>query len=283
MKKLTNISYIKELLRKYDFNFSKGLGQNFITNPSICPKMVEMSNINKDYVAIEIGTGFGVLTRELAKKAERVIAIEIDSKLLSVLNETLNGFDNITIINDDILNIDINKLIEKYCKNKKVCVCANLPYYITTPIIMKLLESRANIDFITAMVQKEAGTRLTAEFFDRNVGAITYGVRYFSTPEVLFNVSKGSFIPSPKVDSCVIKLTVKKNLPLDKQTQTLMFKIIKMCFMQRRKTILNGISNGFNIDKETVHNIISRAKLNSGTRPEKLSLDDFYMLAKFFY
>jgi len=282
MRELTNIGYIKELLNKYNFNFSKGLGQNFITNPHVCPKMVDMSGIDESYAVIEIGTGFGVLTRELAKKAKKVIAIEIDKKLLPVLDETLKDFSNITIINDDILDVNINGLIKKYCGGLKVCVCANLPYYITSPIIMTLLESKVDIEFITAMVQKEVGERLTASFGDRNIGAITYGVRYFSDPEILFKVSKGSFIPIPKVESCVIKMNVKMELPLEIEIEKMMFQLIKFAFMQRRKTILNSLSNGFNMNKEKVTVIIERAGVKSMERPERLTLDDFYRLAQYF-
>lgn len=278
MRELTNIGYINELLDKYNFNFSKNLGQNFIINPSVCPKMVEMSLIDNSYAVIEIGTGFGVLTRELAKMAKKVIAIEIDTKLMPVLDETLKDFDNVTIINKDFLKVDLNEIIKEHCNGLKVCVCANLPYYITSPIIMNLLEKKVNIEFITAMVQKEAGDRLTANFNDKNIGAITYGVRYFGNPKILFKVSKGSFKPSPKVESCVIKIDVNKTLPLNENEEKMMFRIIKYCFMQRRKTILNSMCNGFNISKEICSEIITNAGIKISERPEKLNLDDFYKL-----
>ncbi|MGL5972974.1 MAG: 16S rRNA (adenine(1518)-N(6)/adenine(1519)-N(6))-dimethyltransferase RsmA [Oscillospiraceae bacterium] len=280
MQQLTNIGTIKLLCDKYGFNFSKSLGQNFIINPSVCPKMVDMSNINKDYAVIEIGTGFGVLTKELAEKSSKVIAIEIDKKLLPVLDETLAEYNNIEIINDDILKVNLKKIIEEKCKGLKVCVCANLPYYITSPIIMNILEQKLDIEFITAMVQKEAGDRLVADFKSKSVGAITFGVRYYGNPKILFKVSKGSFMPSPKVESCVINISIIKDNILNEKQEKLMFKLIKMCFIQRRKTILNSLSNGLKLDKSIILNFLEKSNINEKERPERLNLKDFNKLSE---
>ena len=210
MENLTNINVIKDIFERHGFSFSKTLGQNFLINPSICPKIAEMGNAAEGWGVLEIGTGVGVLTHELAKRADKVVAVEIDERLIPILEETLAEHNNVTVINEDVMKADLAAIIDEHFKGLKVAVCANLPYYITSPIIMMLLESRLPIESITVMVQKEAGKRLCAEMGSRDTGAVTAAVRYYAEPKLLFNVSRGSFMPAPNVDSCVIRLDVNK-------------------------------------------------------------------------
>ena len=232
---------------------------------------------------LEIGPGIGVLTYELAKVSKKVVSIEIDSKLLPILNETLGEFNNIRIINDDVLKLDLNYLINEEFKGEEVSVCANLPYYITSPVIMKLLESKLPIRSITVMVQKEAADRICALPGTRESGAISIAVRYYCVPEILFKVSKGSFMPSPKVDSAVIRLNVLKNPAVDVEDENLFFKVIKSAFMQRRKMILNSISSGFKIDKCIMNNILENLNISVFARPEQLNLKDFANISNGIY
>ncbi len=272
---LTNLSYIKQLAKKYSFSFQKGFGQNFLVNPAICPKIAEVANIDETYAVIEIGTGIGVLSRELCLRAKKVIAIEIDSNLLPVLEETMQGFDNFTVINQDVLKTDLKEIINTHCKGLKVAVCANLPYYITSPIIMKLLEEKLNIESITVMVQKEAALRICSPFKSKEVGAITYSVNYYSSPNICFNVSPGSFHPAPKVTSSVIKLNVLKEPPVKAKDEEKLFFLIRHAFNQRRKTFVNSISTATGISKEALQSTLENLKINPLIRPEQLSLEDF--------
>lgn len=277
---LTNISTVKDLLNRHGFSFSKGLGQNFLINPSVCPKIAEMGNANEDFGIIEIGTGFGTLTAELAKRAKKVVAIEIDNRLMPVLDETLAEFDNIKIINQDFMETDLNKIISEEFSGMKVAVCANLPYYITSPVIMKLLESRVPIESITVMVQKEAGQRLCAEVGTRESGAITVAVNYYGTAVSLFNVSRGSFMPAPNVDSCVIRIDVNKKYSLEKNAEEFFFKIIKYGFSQRRKTIAKSISSQMNIEKSEIQNILKNMSLSETARIEQLNMNQLIQLSE---
>ena len=277
---LTNISTVKDLLNRHGFSFSKGLGQNFLINPSVCPKIAEMGNANQDFGIIEIGTGFGTLTAELARRAKKVVAIEIDSRLIPVLDETLAEFDNIKIINQDFMETDLNKIISEEFFGMKVAVCANLPYYITSPVIMKLLESRVPIESITVMVQKEAGQRLCAEVGTRESGAITVAVNYYGTAKMLFNVSRGSFMPAPNVDSCVIRIDVNKNYLLEKNAEDFFFKIVKCGFSQRRKTIAKSISSQMNISKPEIQNILKSMSLSETARTEQLNMNQLIQLSE---
>lgn len=279
MYNLTNISTIKNIMSKYNFSFSKSLGQNFLTNPSVCPKIAQLGNANKDFGIIEIGTGFGVLTKELAKRAKKVVAIEIDSKLIPVLSETLSEFDNIVIKNEDILKIDLFKLIENEFNGMPVAICANLPYYITSPIIAKLLEDKLPIESITVMVQKEAGNRFCANMGTRECGAITACIAYYSQPKILFNVSRTSFLPIPNVDSCVIKLDIKKNVNKNVLDEKHLFNVIKLAFSQRRKTLKNPLSSGLNISKEQIIIALEKSNINPKARAEELTLSDFISLS----
>ncbi|MGN1418939.1 MAG: 16S rRNA (adenine(1518)-N(6)/adenine(1519)-N(6))-dimethyltransferase RsmA, partial [Acutalibacteraceae bacterium] len=238
MADLSDISVIKGILSKHGFTFSKALGQNFLINPSVCPKMAQMCGADEETGVIEIGPGIGVLTKELALRAKKVVCIELDERLLPVLDETLGEFDNVKIINGDILKIDLKKLIEEEFAGMKVVVCANLPYYITSPVIMRLLESKLPISAVTVMIQKEVADRLCAEAGSRNAGAITVSVNYFAKAQKLFDVSKGSFMPAPKVDSAVIKLDIKEKPDVFVSDEKKFFKMVKAAFAMRRKTAL---------------------------------------------
>ena len=275
MQKLSDIGTIKEILSKYGFSFSKALGQNFLVNPSVCPRMAELGGAKKGVGVIEVGPGIGVLTYELARRADKVIAVELDKRLLPVLDETLSEFDNVKVINDDILKIDLRRLIEEEFKGLDVVVCANLPYYITSPVIMKLLEDRLQIRSITVMVQKEAADRLCAELGTRQTGAVTVAVNYYAKAEMLFKVSSGSFMPPPKVDSAVIKLTLHDKPTVNVENEEMLFKVIKAAFAQRRKTLLNTLSSGLGISKSELSPMLENAGVSPTSRAEQLSLSDF--------
>ena len=274
MENLSNIQTVKELLSRHGFTFSKALGQNFLVNPTVCPKIAEQGGAGKGVGVIEIGTGIGVLTNELCKRAEKVVAVEIDERLAPVLEETLAEYDNFKLIIGDIMNVDLKALISEEFEGLDVVVCANLPYYITSPIIMMLLESRLRIRSVTVMVQKEAGTRLLAKVGTRDMGAVTVAVNYYSTPKLLFNVSRGSFIPSPNVDSCVIRFDIRENTPSGVTDEAFFFKTVRAAFSQRRKTLCNSVSSALGLDKALAAKAIDMASLPPACRPEALSLDE---------
>lgn len=270
---LTNIGNVREILGRHGFSFSKGLGQNFIINPDICPRIAENGNAREGFGVLEIGTGIGVLTAELAKRADKVAAVEIDSRLMPVLKETLAEFNNVKIINEDILKCDLHKIIREEFGGLRVAVCANLPYYITSPVIMRLLESRLPIESVTVMVQKEAAQRLCAKVGSRESGAITVGVNYFGTAKSLFNVSRGSFMPSPNVDSAVIRIDVNKEPRLAPEEEKFFFSVVKSGFSQRRKTVANALSSQLSIDKQTVYETLRAVGLPETARIEQLDMD----------
>lgn len=275
---LTNISVIKDVMSRNGFNFSKSLGQNFIINPDICPKIAEYGNARKGFGILEIGTGVGVLTKELALRADKVVAVEIDKRLIPVLDETLAEFDNIKIINDDVMKCDLHKIISEEFKGLKVAVCANLPYYITSPIIMMLLENNLPIESITVMVQKEAADRLCAEIGTRNSGAITVGVNYYGNAEKLFSVSRGNFMPSPNVDSAVIRINIDHERKLDEIQEKFFFSMVKAGFSQRRKTIANALSQ-IGIDKQKVYSSLENMELSKSSRIEQLDMNQLIDLS----
>lgn len=272
--KLTDVGTIKSLLSKYGFSFKKSLGQNFLINPNVCPKMAESAVENGETAVIEIGPGIGVLTAELAKRAEKVISIELDERLRPVLSETLGEFRNVEVIFADAMKLDLKALIEEKFAGRKVSVCANLPYYITSPIIMQLLESRLPITSITVMVQKEAADRICAEVGSRDSGAVTVAVNYYSTAETLFNVSRGSFMPAPNVDSTVMRLNVRAVPPVLLSDEKKFFKLVRAAFAQRRKTFVNSVSSGMGIQKEQVKNALASAGIDENVRAEKLSMSE---------
>lgn len=271
--KLTNIGTVKDILSRYGFSFSKGLGQNFIINPDICPKIAENGNAREGYGVLEIGTGIGVLTAELARRADKVAAVEIDTRLLPVLAETLAEFDNIKIINEDVMKCDLHRIISEEFQGLRAAVCANLPYYITSPVIMLLLESRLPVDSITVMVQKEAAQRLCAKVGSREAGAITVGVNYYGTVRCLFNVSRGSFMPAPNVDSAVIRIDVDQSRRLSEEDEKFFFSIVKCGFSQRRKTLANALSSQLGIAKEKVYDALRGTGLPETARIEQLDME----------
>ena len=271
---LTDPKIIKEVLSKKGFSFKKSLGQNFLVNPSVCPRMADSAVQNGEEAVIEIGPGIGVLTAELAKRAKNVVCIEIDERLRPVLPETLSEFDNVEIIFGDCMKLDIAKIIEERFKGKKVSICANLPYYITSPIIMMLLESRLPVTSITVMVQKEAADRICAEVGSREAGAVTVAVNYYSQPDVLFHVSRGSFMPPPNVDSSVIRLDVRPEPPIALTDEQGFFSFVRAAFGQRRKTLVNSVSALGRWSKESVRNALLSAGLPETVRAEALSMDE---------
>ena len=278
-KPLTNLSYIKELSEQYGFTFEKKFGQNFIVTPSVCPRICEHAEVDENTGVIEIGVGVGVLTSELDRNAAKDVAIEIDTTLKPLLEETLAEFDNIKIIFDDVLNVDLNKLIKEEFGDMRVVVCANLPYYITSPIIMKLLEDRLPVDNITVMVQKEAAQRLCAAEKSREIGAISLAVQYYAVPKVCFNVSPGSFYPAPKVTSSVIRLDVKKENEIKPANERNMFRLIRAAFTQRRKTFVNSVSSTLGMPKADIEAALTEIGESPMVRPEKLSLAQFSRLS----
>lgn len=279
MENLSNISVIRDVLSRHGFSFSKGLGQNFLINPTVCPRMAEMGNAQPGWGMIEIGAGVGVLTAELAQRADKVVCIEIDSRLLPILDETLAEYNNIKIVNQDVLKVDLHKLIAEEFPNMPVAVCANLPYYITSPIIMNLLESRLPISSLTVMVQKEAAQRICAMPGSREVGAVSIAVRYYCEPKVLFQVSRGSFMPAPDVDSTVIRLDIRKQPAVDVKREEDFFRVVKAAFSQRRKTLSNTLSSGLSMNKTQIAELLERAGIASNLRAEQLSMQQFADIA----
>ena len=268
MDNLYDPAVIKSLLNRHGFTFSKRLGQNFLINPSVCPKIAELGNARAGFGIIEIGPGIGVLTNELCKRAEKVIAIELDQRLLPILSETLSEYHNLKIINADILDVDLKELIAEEFSGLSVAICANLPYYITSPVIMKLLESRLPVVSITTMVQREAADRLCAPLGSRESGAVTVAVDFYSEAERLFNVGRGSFMPPPNVDSSVIRLMIREKTP-NVPNEELFFRLVRGIFTQRRKTVVNGLSGSMGVEKQLASEIISASGISLTARPEE--------------
>ncbi len=279
MDGLSNIGTIKEILSRYGFTFSKGLGQNFLINPSVCPRMAQECGAGKGVGVLEVGPGIGVLTNELCKISDKVVSVELDKRLPEVLSETLSEHKNFKLISGDIMEIDLKALIEEEFSGLDVVVCANLPYYITTPVIMRFLEEKLRIKSLTVMVQKEAGQRLTAKVGSRESGAVTVSVAYYCNPELLFDVSRGSFMPSPNVDSAVIRLNISDTPNVKVKKENDFKRVVKAGFSQRRKTLSNSLASGLGISKEIANSLITNAGLQSSIRAEKLTLEDFGRLA----
>lgn len=273
---LYKISVINEICEKFGFSFSKGFGQNFLTDRNILEKIVETSGVDENTCVIEIGVGFGVLTKFLLDKAKKVISIEIDKRLKEVLDYTLEGYENFEFIEGDALKIDFNKLIEEKFENYRVILVANLPYYVTTPIITKILESNTSLESVTIMVQKEVALRLVADEKSKDNSSISLFVKYYSEPEYAFNVSRNVFIPAPNVDSAVVHMKLKRDRFKYEKT---MFKLIKNGFENRRKTVLNSFCKD-GIEKEKIVKTLDKLKIDSRIRAEKLSLEDFKNIAE---
>lgn len=278
MPNLTDISTIRELCARYDFSLSKGFGQNFIVNPGVCPKIVEAAGIGPGWGVLEIGPGIGVLTKELAKRADKVVAVEVDQRLPALLAETLAEFSNVEIVLQDVLKADLRGLITEKFAGLSVAVCANLPYYITSPILMRLLEEKLPIKSITVMVQKEAAQRIAAAPGSREAGAISYAVAYYAAPKMLFTVQPGSFYPPPRVTSAVIQLEVRSEPAVTTANEAGYFKLVRAAFGQRRKTAANAISAGLGLPKARVNEALSAAGLPLTARPEQLTLQNFAAL-----
>ncbi|MDO5452244.1 MAG: 16S rRNA (adenine(1518)-N(6)/adenine(1519)-N(6))-dimethyltransferase RsmA [Eubacteriales bacterium] len=286
---LSSPSEIKALLQKNGFNFSKALGQNFLINPSVCPRMAEAAIPGPEYGVIEVGPGIGVLTVELAKRAQKVIAIELDERLYPILDETLADYPNAHVVPGDILKVDLHKLIAEEFTDEDgntmpLVICANLPYYITSPVIMKLLSEDLPVENLTVMVQKEAADRLCADVGTRAAGAVTVAIRYYAEAEQLFFVSKGSFLPAPKVDSEVIRLTLRKDVTgLSPEDADRFFKMVQAGFSQRRKTIMNSFSAALGMNKADLGGLLDSLDIPRTARIEQLTMDqllDVYKAAK---
>lgn len=276
---LADINTIRSLLDKNGFSFKKSLGQNFLINPEVCPAMAKAA-CDQNTGVIEIGPGIGVLTAELSKVSKKVVAIELDERLKKILPITLSECKNTEVIFGDAMKMDLKALIEeKFSDCEKIAVCANLPYYITSPIVMMLLESRLPIDNVTVMVQKEAAERLCATVGTRQAGAVSAAVSYYSDPEILFEVERDCFLPAPKVDSAVIKLKIRKEPPIALKDEKKFFKLVKACFAQRRKTLVNTVSNTAGIEKETLRNALDALGISLTARGEELSLEQLAKLS----
>ena len=280
MQNLSDISVVRSVLSKHGFNFSKALGQNFLINPSVCPRMAENCGADENTGVIEIGAGIGVLTAELAKRAKKVISIELDTRLLPVLEETLGEFDNVEIVNADVMKTDLHALIKEKFQGMDVVVCANLPYYITSPIITMLLEEKLPIKAITVMIQKEAADRLSTPVGSRDSGAITVCTNYYAEVKHLFNVSRGSFMPPPNVDSTVIKLEIRPEPAVKVSDEKKFFRMVKAAFAQRRKTAVNSIASGMGLSKNQVAEALSKSGLDVNMRAEKLTMEELAALSE---
>lgn len=277
---LCSYNEISSLLKRHGFTFSKALGQNFIINERICPAMAQSLNANENTGVLEIGPGIGVLTKELCSVAGKVVSVELDNRLFPILSETLSDCGNIEIVEGDALKMDLNALIdEKFTGMSDIKVCANLPYYITSPIIMKLIESKLPVSEIVVMVQKEAADRLAAQIGSRESGALTVAAQYYAEIEKLFDVSRGSFMPQPKVDSAVIKLSVRKEPPVRAENEKRFFEIVRAAFAQRRKTALNSLSSSLNIPKDKVRAALEKIGRNENDRAERFSMDELAALS----
>lgn len=277
------IEETKYILNKYNIKANKSLGQNFLINQEVIDTIVDCSEITKKDLVIEIGPGLGTLTKYLLEKANKVICIELDNKMVSILNDRFKFYDNFSILNEDVLKVNLKDLIDEEKKENRienVKIVANLPYYITTPIIMKLLEEKLDLESITVMIQKEVADRLIAIPGDKETGAITYSVYYYAESIGVMEVPNSSFIPEPEVTSKVIKLILRKNTPVDVKDEKFMFKVIKCAFMQRRKILLNALTNsGIFKNKEQGIECLKKIGLDINIRPEKLSLQDYANIA----
>ena len=283
-KDLGNPKQTIEIIQKYQFAFQKKFGQNFLIDTHVLDKIISAAGITKEDCVLEIGPGIGTMTQYLAEHAGRVVAVEIDTNLLPILDETLKGYDNVTVINNDILKLDINKLVDEYNGGRPIKVVANLPYYITTPIIMGLFEGDVPIDNVTVMVQKEVADRMQVGPGSKDYGALSLAVQYYAEPYIVANVPPNCFIPRPNVGSAVIRLTRYKEPPVKVEDPKLMFKLIRASFNQRRKTLQNGLNNSPDIPytKEQIVEAIESLQVSPSVRGEALTLEQFARLSNYF-
>ena len=276
------MSILKEtkfIMNKYHITANKNLGQNFLIDDETVAGIVEAASVSKEDLIIEIGPGFGTLTKELLERAGKVICIELDKRMIEILEDRFSMYDNFKVINEDVLKVNLKDIIQKE-KIKKTKIVANLPYYITTPIIMKLLEDKLDIETITVMIQKEVADRLVTEPGTGDTGAITYAIHYYTKPKRILEVPNTSFIPSPKVNSTVVKLNILKTPSIEVKNEKQLFDIIKTAFMQKRKTLVNALANsGKYGSKEKVEKTLQKLEIDLKIRPEKMSLEQFAKLS----
>ena len=278
-KRLYSPKYVRQILNKYGFKFSKGLGQNFLVDGNIVRRISEVGHITQEDYVLEIGPGIGTLTEELALNAKKVVAVELDRALLPILDETLKDYNNIEIVQGDILDMDIHSLIEEKLEGGPIKVVANLPYYITTPIIARLIEEGLNIESIIVMVQKEVADRIVAGPGTKQYGSLSVFVNFYTYSEILITVPKTVFMPQPKVGSAVIGLRLKEELPqVDRE---IFFKVVKAAFGKRRKTILNSLSNSkLGLEKEIIKEVLEKSNIPLTERAENLKIKDFVKISK---
>lgn len=274
----------KFIMKKYNITANKNYGQNFLIDENIVNDIITGAQVNKDDLIIEIGPGLGTLTSLLLEKAGKVICVELDKKMINVLKERFILYNNFELLNNDILKVDLNKLISERKTNlKNVKVVANLPYYITTPIIMKLLEDKLDLTSITVMVQKEVAERLAGIHGGKEIGSITYSINYYTNPEIIINVPRNSFIPAPNVDSAVIKFDILKEPKIKVSNEELFFKVIKFSFLQKRKTLINSLSNSGLVSKESLEKILNDLNIDLKIRAEQLTLEQFGKISDYIY
>ena len=281
MAELGNPKNTIEVLQKYQFHFAKKFGQNFLIDTHVLDKIVRAAEITPEDYVLEIGPGIGTLTQYLCESAKHVFAVEIDDNLIPILQDTLSPYDNVTVIHNDVLKLDINKLVEEKCEGKRIKVVANLPYYITTPIIMGLFESHVPLDSITIMVQKEVADRMQVGPGTKDYGALSLAVQYYAKPQILLNVPASCFMPRPNVDSAVIQLTRYEKPPVEVADEHLMFRLIRASFNQRRKTMTNSVGNSpeLSVSKEQMAAALEKCGLSATVRGEALTLAQFAELA----
>lgn len=281
MADLGNPKNTIEILQKYEFRFAKKFGQNFLIDTHVLDKIVDAAQISAEDYVLEIGPGIGTLTQYLCERAKHVYAVEIDTHLLPILDETLAEYNNVTVINEDVLKLDINLLVKEQCEGKPIKIVANLPYYITTPIIMGLFEQHIPMQSITVMIQKEVAQRMQADPGTKDYGALSLAVQYYADPYIVANVPPNCFMPRPNVGSAVVRLTKHESPAVLVEDEALMFGLIRASFNQRRKTLLNGLFNGggFGLTKEELQTVITACGLSADVRGESLSLASFAALA----
>ena len=275
MPNLTDLSTIRDVCARHDFALSKGFGQNFIINPGICPRIAEAAGIGPGWGALEVGPGIGVLTKELAKRAAKVVSIEVDERLPPLLAETMAGVDNFKLVLQDVLKVDLKALIAEEFPGMPVAVCANLPYYITSPIVMKLLGDRLPIESLTVMVQKEAADRLAAVPGTRASSAISCAVSYYATSKMMFTAAPGSFYPAPTATTALVRMEIRPQPAVQVEDEEGYFALVRAAFGQRRKTAANAIASGLGMSKDAVTAAIEAAGFDARIRPEALTLEDF--------
>ena len=277
---LTDIGNIKDILGRHGFSFSKALGQNFLVNPSVCPKMADAACEDENFGVLEVGPGIGVLTEQLAMRAKKVVSVELDKRLIPILKETLSEHDNVKVINEDVLKADLKSIIEENFAGMKVAVCANLPYYITTPVIMRFLEEKLPIDSLVVMVQKEFALRISSLPGTRDCGAISASVFNVCDPQYLFEVKRGSFMPMPNVDSAVIKLKLKDKPVIDKGGE-IFHSLVKGAFAQRRKKAANSLSATLKKDKALFEAAFIQCGLSPSVRAEQITMENWKALSEY--